>query len=50
MYLSGLNAVYHYKAVFLVLYEGWNVAGARNGYAVAAGSVAVAAATAATLA
>ena len=48
--LSGLNAVYHYKAVFLVLYEGWNVAGARNGYAVAAGSVAVAAATAATLA
>ena len=48
--LSGLNAVYHYRAVFLVLYEGWNVTGTRTGLIVAASSAAAAAATAATLA
>ena len=41
--LGGLNAVYHYRAVFLVLDEGWNVAGTRSGHAVAAGSAAAAA-------
>ena len=44
--LGGLNAVYHYRAVFLVLDEGWNVAGTRSGHAVAAGSAAAVAASA----
>ena len=41
--LGGLNVVYHYRAVFLVLDEGWNVTGTRSGHAVAASSAAAAA-------